>query len=249
MGRGTARIESGLLKLASRRACFDGFFVTSGPFDFDVRLVSRAGESAVPLEGSHAPWGHVELSGSSVGVHIPDDPYAAEAALRLLYHLEAARRGGVLLHSSAVLIDGVVVAALGPSGSGKSTFAELMLRAGADLLSDEINAVFPSGTIEATPFRSTLRVPGIPADGRLAALLTLTQAPFERIRPVEAPQAIRALLSQVYRSPLEPLSQAEVFRRGGALVDAIGVHDLSFRKHPAAAEFMKQWVRDHQVDS
>lgn len=49
-----------------------------------------------------------------------------------------AQRGLVVLHATAVELDGVALAVCGPSGSGKSTTAALLAARGASLMSDDI---------------------------------------------------------------------------------------------------------------
>ena len=65
----------------------------------------------------------------------------------------------VVLHGSAVVIDGVAVAIIGPSGAGKSTTAAALLRRGAGLLSDDVVVIDDAnGRIMALPTESHLRL-------------------------------------------------------------------------------------------
>ncbi|WP_295393058.1 hypothetical protein [uncultured Thiodictyon sp.] len=64
--------------------------------------------------------------------------------LRLAAAYVALARGGLLLHSAGVVIDGRAWLALGRSSAGKSTFARAALAAGLPILSDDINIVLPA---------------------------------------------------------------------------------------------------------
>lgn len=74
--------------------------------------------------------------------------YALGPVLTVALHL----LGAVLLHASAVVINGKAVLFAGPSGSGKSTTAAMLHRAGYDVLSDDVTEVagtFAFGSVPA----------------------------------------------------------------------------------------------------
>lgn len=70
------------------------------------------------------------------------------------------QRGGMVLHASAVEVDGRAVAICGPSGAGKSTLAAALCGNGARFVSDDIAAIGLNGD----------RRPMVWPDGRLLKL-------------------------------------------------------------------------------
>lgn len=78
----------------------------------------------------------------------------------LLLHL----RGTMVLHASAVELDGMVIAFLGHSGMGKSTLAALMCTAGARVVTDDVLPVAPGAVPMVHPGATELRLrPGAEA--------------------------------------------------------------------------------------
>ena len=207
---------------------------------------ARSGETfSRPFTGTPAAWGSCRVNdGNVLEASIPDDPYAAESVLRAAFHLVTTRAGGILIHASGVAFGEMALVAVGPSGAGKSTFAELALGApGSVLLSDEIVALFPNGECFGTPFRSSLTVPGSPVGRRLHSLFTLAKESREEIRHVAPSVGVAAVLRQVYRSSVEPLGSADLFERVSSIVRKVGVRELAFRKDPAVAGFLSDWIK------
>jgi hypothetical protein len=77
----------------------------------------------------------VELEGA--GTIADAAPFVAGSAFGILLH----QRGHVLLHASAVSVDGGAVLFCGPSGAGKSTLAAALDRRGHALVTDDICAI------------------------------------------------------------------------------------------------------------
>lgn len=243
-GGSSAAFDASLWELASNAAHVEAF---AAPSDADpkwrIERVDRLESPDCTLSGSLAPWGFVAVEGRTIRAHIPDDPRAAQSVLRLVYHLEAAERGGLLVHSSAVRIGDSALIAVAPSGSGKSTLARLNCEGGATLLSDEIVAVFPDGTCAGTPFRSDYDRPGAPVSAPISAVLTLRKAGSESMRPLGEAEVMPLLIAQTYRSPYRPLALREVLRRWAQVLAKVPPYELSFRKDPAAATFLREWLR------
>jgi hypothetical protein len=70
-------------------------------------------------------------------------PMVFENFLRIMTAFLAVRRGGVLLHSSAVVRDGRAWLFVGRSGAGKTTIARKALAVGHTVLSDDGNLLLP----------------------------------------------------------------------------------------------------------
>jgi hypothetical protein len=82
-----------------------------------------------------------------------------ENYLRLLAAYRLLAEGGVLLHSAGVTDGASAWLLLGPAGAGKTTASRLCLAAGAEILSDDLNAViFKAG--EAGPVVARLPFTG-----------------------------------------------------------------------------------------
>jgi hypothetical protein len=121
----------------------------------DVLAWARPGDACLNYEGVGVF--HV-IDGKSVRV----DPvsgadarairlYLLGPALSLLLH----QRGLLVLHASAVAIDGQVVAFVGEKGEGKSTLAAAMMKRGHPLVSDDLLPIDLHGTAPVV-------VPGFP---------------------------------------------------------------------------------------
>ncbi|MEA2602883.1 MAG: hypothetical protein QOF89_3875 [Acidobacteriota bacterium] len=152
-----------------------------------------------------------------------------ENLLRLLAAYRLLAAGGVLLHSAGLSDGESAWLLLGPSGAGKTTASRLCLAAGADVLSDDLNAVLPPPVDGDRPVRPVRPVvmrlpftgdlgerqggPGNPGGYPLRAVLRLRQGPAESLAPLSPASALAALLAAapyVNRDPWrrEPLLAA-----------------------------------------
>lgn len=186
----------------------------------------------------------MRLEGDRLLAHVPDDPFAAEAVLRIAWQVAVHRTGGLLMHGCAFHWNGAGVAAIGESGAGKSTLARLCRGhpAHASLLTDEIVHLTLDGRAFGTPFRSDADNAGTPGPARLRTLVLLRHGDVERLEPVDGVEALPVLLGQRFVPAISVVSEGEIRRRVLALVDAVGVHRLTFRKDPAVGPFLRDWV-------
>ena len=102
------------------------------------------------------------------------------------------------MHAASVLRDGRAYVFTGRSGSGKSTIASLSPE--GTVLTDEISLVrFEGGAWRAygTPFWGEFRAAGLNRAGELAGIYLLEQAREDRVEPLAAKEALRALLPNV----------------------------------------------------
>lgn len=119
-------------------------------------------------------------------------PFIAGTAFGILLH----QRGHVLLHASAVRVDGAAVLFCGPSGAGKSTLAAALARRGHALVTDDICAI------------------GFDADGRPVAhpdgrSLKLWAQAIERLDLAESRgAAVRNRLQKFYVEPADAAGAA-----------------------------------------
>ena len=141
-----------------------------------------------------------------------------ENYLRLLAAYRLAAAGGVLLHSAGVTDGESAWLLLGPAGAGKTTASRLCLAAGAEVLSDDLNAVIVKGggpVVAKLPFTGDLGerrgTPGEPADFRLMGLLRLRQGDRESLVALSSASALAALLAAA------PYANRDPFRREALL--------------------------------
>jgi hypothetical protein len=125
-------------------------------------------------------------------------PGVFENFLRVLAAYRLLELGGVVLHSAGVVRDGAAFLFLGRSGAGKTTAARFSVAQGAEVLSDDLNALIP-GVAGAAP-----------AGGCVVLKLPFTGDLGER-RAVRQPVPLGALLrlEQAGADALAPLSRAE----------------------------------------
>jgi hypothetical protein len=119
--------------------------------------------------------------------------------LRIVHTLVLARQGGFLLHSASAIRNGKAFLFSGVSGAGKTTISRLA-PPDATLLTDEISYVrrqADSYVAFGTPFTGELAKLGENTSAPIAAAYLLAKGPENRIDPVPAGEAARALLANV----------------------------------------------------
>lgn len=126
-------------------------------------------------------------------------PGVLENCFRVLMAYRVTRLGGVLLHSGAFARDGLAQVVFGRSGAGKSTSSRLALESGWEVLSDDMNALMPHGTVwrvERLPFAGDLGQHPAPRRAfTLAGIHWLRQAPTPALTPLSRGQALGRLLA------------------------------------------------------
>ncbi|RWE75158.1 MAG: serine kinase, partial [Mesorhizobium sp.] len=139
-----------------------------------------------------------------------DDPLLAFPLLGPVMALALHQRGLLVLHASAIEVDGKSVICMGDKGAGKSTTAGAMIRAGHRLLTDDVVALDLSD-----PDRPVI-LPGFPqlklaADA--AGAIRLEQA---EVRPQVHPQIDKAQhrLRDGFAAEAVPVSRIYVLERG-----------------------------------
>lgn len=134
-----------------------------------------------------------------------------ENFLRVLVAYRLHELGGAVLHCAAVASPQGARLFLGRSGAGKSTVSRLAQEHGAEVLSDDLNALLLEAgavTVEKLPFTGDYgdpRTPSPPAP--LAGLYRLEKDTADALRPLSRAEAVACLLA------CSPYVNADAHRR------------------------------------
>lgn len=237
-------VDEALLSRLGERCTLPPFLdAPAGPPHLRLQCAEGLAAPSAPLDPRRPAGPRFRVEGEVVRVEPPRDALDTELALRVGMQLATLRQGGLLLHAAAVAFEGRGVVAIGPSGAGKSTFTRLCSRAArAEVLSDEVVALYPGGRVEGSPFCSELDLPSSLARARLAAVLLLAKGPEERMEEVSPQEAIAALMAQVFRPLPGEASSGDVLQRLARITEAVPLRRFVFRKDEAAAAFVRRWL-------
>ncbi len=161
------------------------------------------------------------------------NPYSIDAAFRILHSLLLAddpKQGGLLIHAASCVRNGRAFLFAGVSGAGKTTISRLA-PADATLLTDEISYVrIADGIYTAfgTPFAGELARPGENIRAPLGAVYLLVQGPENKVEPVSAAAATRALMESILFFANDQRLVGRVFEAACAMVDAVPFYRLTF---------------------
>jgi hypothetical protein len=210
-------------------------------FEFDVEIVppgriSDEEDLSVRFEGGQ--WVlergdfHAELDPALRRGRIRQaaNPYAIDAAFRILHSLLLAKQGGLLMHAASAVRNGRAFLFAGVSGAGKTTISRLA-PPDATLLTDEVSYLRREGdgyTAYGTPFAGELAQPGENVRAPLAALYLLAQGPQNRIESVGEVDAMRAVLESILFFAHDRELVEQVFQSACELVRRVPVYRLTF---------------------
>jgi len=158
------------------------------------------------------------------------NPYAIDAAFRILHSLLLSRQGGLLVHAASAVRHGRAFLFAGVSGTGKTTISRLA-PPDATLLTDEISYLRREGegyVAYGTPFAGELAQAGENVRAPLATLYLLAQGPENRIEPVGAADAARAVLESVLFFAHDAALVGQVFDSVCEVVRRVPVQRLTF---------------------
>jgi hypothetical protein len=167
-----------------------------GPADPDARGdvpvdVARHGDRIALRADTLSAEVHADLRRARVEAPLGDR--AVDAVVRFVLAARLLARGGLLVHASAVRVDGRAWLFVGPSGAGKTTVAAALR---GDVLCDEAVAVLPapgSAVAHATPYWRA-RPASAPVAG-LAFLGRRSGGEPPAWRPLPAARAVSRLLA------------------------------------------------------
>jgi hypothetical protein len=176
--------------------------------------------------------GHLALAGDE-GMQ----PFGLNNALMMMLAFSTAERDTLLIHSSAVEVEGKGYAFLGTSGTGKSTHTGNWLRyiRGSQLLNDDnpcVRMVDGKAQIYGTPWSGKapcykdLQVP-------LEGIVQLEQAPMNEIRRLEVMDAFVSLLSSCSLMKWDDRIYRGICASAGRVIESVPLYGL--RNLPNAA--------------
>lgn len=241
-GRWVCEVEDALLEAAAPRCSVAPFLTEEAPRLWLRRLPSL-GPGAHPFHPEQPAMGSFAVAAEGLATDARLELFPAEFALRALYQLAVLRQGGLTLHGAGMAFGEAGLVALGPSGAGKSTLARLCAHSRrAEVLSDELVALLPDGSLHGSPFRSEPDLPATRAEARAQALLLLVKGQAEALAPVPAQALVAPLLGQVFQGGAVLGPGAEKLQRVGRVAESVPGFRLTFRKVAAVADFLEGWV-------
>jgi len=245
--------EPDFLGMMERR--YSGFIVSTPsrrPFELTVSVapgqVSSVEDVQVSRHGTvwrfergdfSAEWSPESGNGSIRQARM--NPYSIDAVLRILHSVLLAPEGGLLLHAASAIRHGRAYVFSGVSGAGKTTISRLA-PPDATLLTDEISYIRPAGDSYrafGTPFTGELAKVGENAAAPLDTVFLLSHGPENRLTPLAATDAARALLRNVLFFAQDPELVQMVFQSVCQLVARVPVRSLAFTPEPAVWEMIR----------
>ena len=164
-----------------------------------------------------------------------------ENVLRPLVARRLVATGGLLVHSSCVVIDGRAFLFCGASGAGKSTIAGLAVEAGKEVFSDDLNAI-EDGQVVPLPFSGTFRPPkvrGTPAP--LHAIMGLEKGSGEAIRAISPSRAMSLLVSCAPFINRDHSFGDALLDRASELAMRVRAGILTFRREGNVWPILEKW--------
>jgi hypothetical protein len=175
---------------------------------------------------------------------VGDSANSLEAAIRIGASIALPRRGGVIVHASAVAARGRAWIFAGVSGAGKSTIASLLAGASPELVkfADELIILAPDqhGAFAAhvTPFIGSEGLPhghSVP----VAAVCFLVQARHHRRVAVAQPEAVRELMRHVLAYVAEPATAGRVLAAVCSLTGQVPCYRLEFQNNSGVMDVLE----------
>jgi len=195
--------------------------------DAEVRVSQSNGTWLLQRGDFRAEW---EPAAKRGWIRQTANPYSIDAVLRIVHTLVLAKQGGFLMHSASALRNGKAFLFAGVSGAGKTTISRLA-PPDAALLTDEISYVRRRGkgyTAFGTPFTGELAKLGENVYAPIAAVYLLAKGPENRIDPVPAAEAARALLANILFFAEDEELVRTIFNSAFEFVSRVPVSRLTF---------------------
>jgi hypothetical protein len=169
---------------------------------------------------------------------------------QLLAMYVLATQGGVLIHSTGVIVGDRAYVLAGRSGAGKSTIARLFRARGESpdrvLLSDDRMVVRTGGgglRAYGTPWAGDAEI-ALNRSAPLAAILFLHHGPSDEIRRITAQAAAEQLLPMVSFAWHDPMRVEAVMATCDELASGVPAYELHFRPEDSAVEAVLSFAKE-----
>lgn len=193
----------------------------------DVRVFRRDGRWQLERGDFRAEWDPAARRGR---IRQSANPYSIDTVLRIVHTLVLAGEGGFLLHAASVVRGGKAFVFAGVSGAGKTTLSRLA-PPDAHVLTDEVSYVRRmAGGYHAygTPFAGELARAGENLQAPLEAIYLLAQGRENKVEPVGASEAARAILANVLFFAEDETLVRSVFLAALEMAQRVPVRRLTF---------------------
>ena len=164
------------------------------------------------------------------------------------FHFQLLRFNGMMLHASAVVVDGQAYLFSAPSGTGKSTHTRLwqqLFGKRAQVINDDKPALrCIDGTWYAygTPWCGKDGI-NINAKAKLAGVCFLKQATENKIRRLSNAEAVQNIIWQTMRRFRLEENMDLMLNQVDSLVRSVPIFELENRPEPAAAQLSYETMR------
>jgi hypothetical protein len=191
----------------------------------------------------------LDLRAGSGRAALPDSVHVVDSLLRITMSLLLLERDGLLLHASAVAVDGGALVCFGPSGVGKTTTARRV--APTAVLCDEVVALIADGAggnrlrAAGTPFHGDLDVCA-PTTLPVLALVRLRQGDHDELRPLAPSPAVRELLGSTLFFCREETQVARVLDLAARIAHE-RAHVLTFTRECNVPRFVATHLGQHPL--
>lgn len=149
--------------------------------------------------------------------------------------------GGVMMHSSSVLVDGKVMVFTGVSGAGKTTMARLWRSHGGTILNDERTLIHNrGGTVlcGASPWHGEENQVN-PATGPLSGIFFLKQAAENHLRLLPIEESIPRMLTTAFVPVFIPGGTPRTLDACVSILQTIPAYELSFTPDARALDLCR----------
>jgi len=155
-------------------------------------------------------------------------PVCLYAALKSLYAVLLCERTGLLLHASAVALDGGAITFIGPSGAGKSTLCKTFTD--DNILNDELVAVTLEdgyALVHATPFSYSFDTPRKRRHVPLKTAFILQKSQTAYTFPLSPSEAFPLILQCVPIPQGDPQIEVDAFKTASHLTTMVDCRRLA----------------------
>lgn len=185
-------------------------------------------------------WADKDFHEAKIEIKTKNIRFSLDNACMLLYAFSTAKLGALEMHASVTVKDEKGYLFLGKSGTGKSTHSALWQEAFDDarLLNDDnpILRLLPDGEV---------RVYGSPWSGKtpcyinksvpVGAIVKLSQAPHNEIRPLRLPEAYAYMLSSASGLKIVPEMMDALYATIAKMIQTVQVYGLECLPNVEAA--------------